>query len=48
MSLRFGSRLFGEWPFSGMMRPAAASPASGSARLHKQEQAALVTRAVSA
>jgi 2-oxoglutarate dehydrogenase E1 component len=41
---RFGERLFG-FPFGGLRRPAAASPASGSARVHKRDQAYLVAQA---
>lgn len=37
--------LFGKFPLSGVTRPAAASPASGSARRHKQEQAEIIARA---
>jgi 2-oxoglutarate dehydrogenase E1 component len=41
---RFGERLFG-FPFGGLRRPASASPATGSARVHKRDQAYLVAQA---
>ena len=44
---RFGERLFSRFPFSGIARPAAASPATGSHKRHKQEQAELIERAFS-
>jgi len=43
--VRFGDRLFGRWPFAGISRPASASPACGSAKAHKREQAALIAQA---
>jgi 2-oxoglutarate dehydrogenase E1 component len=43
--VRFGDRLFGRWPFAGISRPASASPASGSAKAHKREQAAVIAKA---
>jgi 2-oxoglutarate dehydrogenase E1 component len=39
---RFGERLFGTRPFSGVCRPAAASPATGWAALHRLEQQKLL------
>jgi 2-oxoglutarate dehydrogenase E1 component len=42
---RFVQTIVGRFPFSGIFRPASASPASGSARIHKQEQAQLVEQA---
>jgi 2-oxoglutarate dehydrogenase E1 component len=39
-------RVFGRRPFSGITRPASASPATGSLASHKIEQAALVERAL--
>jgi 2-oxoglutarate dehydrogenase E1 component len=45
LSIDFGDRLFGRFPFAGISRPRSASPAAGSARRHKQEQAELITRA---
>jgi 2-oxoglutarate dehydrogenase E1 component len=47
LRIRFGDKLFGRFPFSAVTRPAAASPASGSAKRHKQEQAELIKRAFS-
>ncbi len=41
---RFGDHLFG-FPFGGLRRPASASPATGSARVHKRDQAYLVAQA---
>ncbi|HUC84677.1 MAG TPA: thiamine pyrophosphate-dependent enzyme, partial [Candidatus Acidoferrales bacterium] len=43
--VRFGDRLFGRWPFAGVARPASASPASGSAKAHKREQAIVLAKA---
>jgi 2-oxoglutarate dehydrogenase E1 component len=43
--VQFGECLFGRWPFEGITRPASASPASGSHRRHKVEQAELIERA---
>ena len=43
--VRFGDRLFGRWPFGVVSRPASASPACGSAKAHKREQAALIAQA---
>jgi 2-oxoglutarate dehydrogenase E1 component len=45
MRLRFGETLWGRFPFAGITRPASASPATGSHRCHKQEQARIVARA---
>src|SRR5665213_924366 len=42
---RFGERLFGKYPFGGIRRPASASPATGSLRIHKRDQKYLVTQA---
>ncbi len=42
---RFGEKLAGRFPFAGITRAASASPATGSHRQHKQEQAAIVARA---
>jgi len=47
MRMQFGEKLFGRFPFSAITRPASASPATGSARRHKQEQARIVERAFS-
>ncbi|HEV7224955.1 MAG TPA: 2-oxoglutarate dehydrogenase E1 component [Pirellulales bacterium] len=46
LRVRFGERLFGRWPFSGVYRPAATSPATGSASSHRLEQQALLDRAL--
>ena len=43
---RFGPKLFGKYPFSGIYREASASPASGSASRHKREQLELVKQAL--
>ena len=45
LRVRYGESLFGRWPFSGITRPASATPATGSHRRHKQEQAEIVSRA---
>jgi 2-oxoglutarate dehydrogenase E1 component len=45
LSVEFGDRLLDCFPFAGITRAASASPAAGSARRHKQEQADLVARA---
>jgi 2-oxoglutarate dehydrogenase E1 component len=42
---QFGENLFGRWPFAGITRPPSASPATGSHRRHKQEQAEVISRA---
>jgi 2-oxoglutarate dehydrogenase E1 component len=45
MRIRFGEKLFDRFPFSGITRPAAASPATGSAKRHKKRQSDLLNRA---
>jgi 2-oxoglutarate dehydrogenase E1 component len=45
LRIQFGDALFGRFPFSGIARPPSASPAAGSHRRHKQEQAELIARA---
>jgi 2-oxoglutarate dehydrogenase E1 component len=45
MQVQFGEQLFGRWPLSGITRPASASPATGSHRRHKVEQAEIIDRA---
>jgi 2-oxoglutarate dehydrogenase E1 component len=45
MRRRFGERMLGKFPFSGIFRPASASPATGSARSHKLEQEEIIERA---
>jgi 2-oxoglutarate dehydrogenase E1 component len=44
-SLQFGARLFDRFPLTTVARPASASPATGSAARHKQQQAELVAAA---
>jgi 2-oxoglutarate dehydrogenase E1 component len=41
----FGETILGRFPFAGITRPASASPAAGSPRRHKQEQADIIARA---
>jgi 2-oxoglutarate dehydrogenase E1 component len=43
---RFRDKLLGRLPFSGIYRPASASPATGSASSHKLEQQALLEKAL--
>ena len=43
MRIQFGDNLFGRWPFAGITRPASATPATGSHRRHKQEQAEIIS-----
>jgi 2-oxoglutarate dehydrogenase E1 component len=43
--MQFGDKLFGRFPLSEITRSASASPATGSSRRHKQEQAKIVERA---
>ena len=45
MKARFGSMLFGRFPFTGVCRAESASPATGSASCHKLEQQQLLERA---
>jgi 2-oxoglutarate dehydrogenase E1 component len=42
---RFGDRIFGQRPFNVISRPAAASPATGSASSHRLEQQQLIANA---
>lgn len=42
---RFGDLLFNRFPFKGIYRPASASPATGSANSHRQEQNKLLAEA---
>jgi 2-oxoglutarate dehydrogenase E1 component len=44
-SLQFGTRLFDRFPFTIVARPASASPATGSASRHREQQAALLIAA---
>jgi 2-oxoglutarate dehydrogenase E1 component len=43
--VRFGESLLGRWPFRGVCRHTAASPATGSFTRHKLEQAGLIEEA---
>lgn len=43
--VRFGYDLFGAHPFSCVSRPASASPATGSNKVHKREQKAIIEQA---
>jgi 2-oxoglutarate dehydrogenase E1 component len=45
LSLQFGTQLFDRWAFSTVARPAAASPATGSATRHADQQAKLLAAA---
>ena len=45
MKIHFGDRLFNRFPLDGIARPVSATPATGSARRHKQEQAEIIQRA---
>ncbi len=44
--LRLSRQLFGRWPLEAVTRPESASPATGSAAAHKQEQARLIAEAL--
>jgi len=43
--VKLGDKLFSRFPLRGIFRPASASPATGSAKSHKQEQEQLVAEA---
>ena len=43
--VRFGQKLLNRFPFSSVTRDRTASPATGSAKRHKQEQADIINRA---
>jgi 2-oxoglutarate dehydrogenase E1 component len=45
LRVRYGERLLGRLPFSGITRPASASPATGSAASHKLEQREILLKA---
>jgi len=45
LRVHLSERLFGRFPFSGITRAAASTPAGGSPRRHKQEQAYIIRRA---
>lgn len=46
LRIQFGERLFGRFPFQGISRPESATPATGSHRRHKHEQAELLAQAL--
>jgi 2-oxoglutarate dehydrogenase E1 component len=46
LRLRFGETLFGTHPLSAICREPAASPATGSARLHKEQQLRIISAAL--
>jgi 2-oxoglutarate dehydrogenase E1 component len=45
MKIHFGEKLFDRFPFSGIARAVSATPATGSAKRHKQEQTEIIHRA---
>ena len=45
MKVQVGERLLARFPFSGVYRPASASPATGSANTHKAQQQKLIAAA---
>ena len=45
LRVRFGDRLLGRYPLDGISRPPSASPATGSNRSHRLEQAELIAKA---
>jgi len=45
LRVHFGETLYGKFPFAGIRRPASASPATGSARIHKRDQKYLIAQA---
>jgi 2-oxoglutarate dehydrogenase E1 component len=45
MRIQFGEKLFGRFPFDGIARDISATPATGSAKRHKQEQTEIIHRA---
>jgi 2-oxoglutarate dehydrogenase E1 component len=45
LRVHFGEMIYGKFPFAGIRRPASASPATGSARIHKRDQKFLVAQA---
>ena len=46
LRIKLGEKIFGRYPFGGISRPEAASPATGSASSHRLEQARLLSRAL--
>jgi 2-oxoglutarate dehydrogenase E1 component len=45
IKIHFGEKLFNRFPFDGITRPISATPATGSAKRHKQEQSEIIQRA---
>ena len=45
MKIQLGEKLFNRFPFDGISRAISATPATGSAKRHKQEQAEIIQRA---
>jgi 2-oxoglutarate dehydrogenase E1 component len=45
MKIHFGEKLFDHFPLAGIARPISATPATGSAKRHKQEQTEIIQRA---
>jgi 2-oxoglutarate dehydrogenase E1 component len=45
MKIHFGDKLFNRFPLSGIARAVSATPATGSAKRHKQEQTEIIHRA---
>jgi 2-oxoglutarate dehydrogenase E1 component len=45
LRVHLGETLYGKFPFAGIRRPASASPATGSARIHKRDQKFLIAQA---
>lgn len=45
LRVQFCEKFLGRFPFSGITRPASASPASGSPKQHKREQSEIIDRA---
>jgi 2-oxoglutarate dehydrogenase E1 component len=45
LRVHLGETLYGKFPFAGIRRPPSASPATGSARIHKRDQKFLIAQA---
>jgi 2-oxoglutarate dehydrogenase E1 component len=45
LKIQFGGRLLGKYPLHGIARPVSATPATGSGKRHKQEQADIIKQA---